>query len=130
MRRINGLPLDGATQSGACSSDCVGKARSRQESSLGAPRIDSHRDFAASLMEVHLSLVGNRTNEAMKVLTIISTIFIPLSFIAGVYGMNFNTDHPWNMPELNQPHGYPMVLGAMAAIAAGIWIYIRKKRWI
>ena len=86
---------------------------------------------AASLMEVHLSLVGNRTNEAMKVLTIISTIFIPLSFIAGVYGMNFNTEaSPYNMPELNWPHGYPIVLTAMAVIAAGIYLYIRKKRWI
>ena len=92
--------------------------------------IDSHRDFAASLMEVHLSLIGNRTNEAMKVLTIISTIFIPLSFIAGVYGMNFNTDYQANMPELNWHYGYPMVLGAMAVIAAGIYLYIRKKRWI
>lgn len=93
--------------------------------------IDSHRDFAASLMEVHLSLVGNRTNEAMKVLTIISTIFIPLSFIAGVYGMNFNHEiSPYNMPELNWRFGYPIVLGAMALIAAGIYWYIRKKRWI
>lgn len=93
--------------------------------------IDSHRDFAASLMEVHLSLVGNRTNEAMKVLTIISTIFIPLSFIAGVYGMNFNTEaSPYNMPELNHPYGYPTVLGAMALIALGIYWYIRRKKWI
>ncbi len=93
--------------------------------------IDSHRDFAASLMEVHLSLVGNRTNEAMKVLTIISTIFIPLSFIAGVYGMNFNTEKsPYNMPELNEPYGYPIVLGAMALIAAAIYWYIRRKRWL
>lgn len=93
--------------------------------------IDSHRDFAASLMEVHLSLVGNRTNEAMKVLTIISTIFIPLSFIAGLYGMNFNTAvSPYNMPELNHPYGYPTVLGAMALIAAGIYWYIRRKKWL
>lgn len=93
--------------------------------------IDSHRDFAASLMEVHLSLVGNRTNEAMKVLTIISTIFIPLSFVAGIYGMNFNHEvSPYNMPELNWRYGYPLVLAAMALIAAGIYWFIRKKRWI
>lgn len=93
--------------------------------------IDSHRDFAASLMEVHLSLTGNRTNEAMKILTIISTIFIPLSFIAGLYGMNFNTAaSPYNMPELNHPYGYPTVLGAMALIAAGIYWFIRRKKWL
>ena len=93
--------------------------------------IDSHRDFAASLMEVHLSLVGNRTNEAMKILTIISTIFIPLSFIAGLYGMNFNTEvSPYNMPELNWTYGYPFVLTAMALIAAGIYWFIRRKHWL
>ena len=92
--------------------------------------IDSHRDFAASLMEVHLSLVGNRTNEAMKVLTIISTIFIPLSFIAGLYGMNFQPTSPYNMPELRWKYGYPMVLTAMALIGAGIYWFIRRKRWL
>jgi len=93
--------------------------------------IDTHRDFAASLMEMHLSLIGNRTNEAMKVLTIISTIFIPLSFIAGLYGMNFSTDaSPYNMPELRATYGYPTVLSAMALIAAGIYWFIRRKRWL
>lgn len=93
--------------------------------------IDAHRDFAASLMEVHLSMIGNRTNEAMKVLTIISTIFIPLSFLAGIYGMNFDPDSsPYNMPELRWRYGYPAALAVMA-VAAGLLLWLfRRKRWI
>lgn len=93
--------------------------------------IDSHRDFAASLMEVHLSMMGNRTNEAMKVLTIISTIFIPLSFLAGLYGMNFDPDSsPWNMPELRSAYGYPTVVLSMVSVAAFLLWYFRRKKWL
>jgi magnesium transporter len=64
-------------------------------------------------------------NEVMKVLTIIATIFIPITFVAGIYGMNFD----W-MPELRQWWAYPVVLGVMAVIAAGMLVYFRRKRWI
>ena len=64
-------------------------------------------------------------------LTIISTLFIPLTFIAGIYGMNFHTDvSPLNMPELNWYFGYPLCLAFMAAIAAGMFIYFYQQRWI
>jgi magnesium transporter len=70
-------------------------------------------------------------NEIMKVLTIISTIFIPLTFIVGVYGMNFNTERSkWNMPELNWPLGYPLVMGFMALVALGMVIYFWRKGWL
>jgi magnesium transporter len=69
-------------------------------------------------------------NEVMKVLTIISTIFIPLSFVAGIYGMNFDTESPWNMPELSWPYGYPVILGCMALLGFGLlWVFYRRK-WI
>jgi magnesium transporter len=70
-------------------------------------------------------MIGNKTNEIMKVLTIIATIFIPLTFIAGVYGMNFKF-----MPELSSPWGYPVVWVVMILIAIGLLVYFRKKKWI
>lgn len=67
----------------------------------------------------------------MKFLTIIGTIFIPLTFITGIYGMNFNTKiSPWNMPELNHPYGYPLILVVMALIGAVMLMYFKKKKWI
>ena len=69
-------------------------------------------------------------NEVMKVLTIISTIFIPLSFIAGVYGMNFETSSPWNMPELKWYYGYPFSLSIMGLVAFGLLVYFRGRRWL
>ena len=69
-------------------------------------------------------MVSNRLNEIMKVLTIIATIFIPLSFITGLYGMNFDPNSsPWNMPELRWYYGYPMALSAMVAVALGLLIH-------
>jgi magnesium transporter len=69
-------------------------------------------------------------NEIMKVLTIISTFFIPLNFIAGLYGMNFNTSKsPYNMPELNFYWGYPMALSIMLLIAIGLFIFFKRKKW-
>jgi magnesium transporter len=69
-------------------------------------------------------------NEVMKVLTIFAAIFIPLTFIAGIYGMNFNTaNSPYNMPELNWYMGYPFALGLMAAVGIFMLIYFRKKKW-
>jgi len=86
---------------------------------------DAIREQATGLMELHLGALGNRTNEVMKVLTIMASIFIPLTFIAGVYGMNFEY-----MPELRLHYGYPAVLAAMAAVAAGLIIYFRHKKWL
>ncbi|MCA9059245.1 MAG: magnesium/cobalt transporter CorA, partial [Planctomycetaceae bacterium] len=71
--------------------------------------LETDRELCADLRDLHMTMVSNRMNEIMKLLTIISTIFIPLSFITGLYGMNFNRDvSPWNMPELNWRYGYPM----------------------
>ncbi|TFH31722.1 MAG: magnesium and cobalt transport protein CorA, partial [Deltaproteobacteria bacterium] len=75
--------------------------------------------------------VSNRMNEIMKVLTIMATIFIPLTFIAGLYGMNFDrSTSPYNMPELGWTYGYPALLLLMAAVAGGMLYYFRRKRWI
>lgn len=83
------------------------------------------RETVAVLTDVHLAAMANRTNEVMRVLTIIATIFIPLTFIAGVYGMNFQ-----HMPELPLPWAYPVVLGVMAVVATAMLAYFRRKRWL
>lgn len=93
--------------------------------------VESTRDTANGLMELHLSISSQRMNEVMKVLTIIATIFIPLSFVAGVYGMNFDTEvSGWNMPELHWAFGYPLALGLMALVAGGMLVYFRRKGWL
>lgn len=93
--------------------------------------VESSRDTANGLMDLHISIASQRMNEVMKVLTIIATIFIPLSWVAGVYGMNFDPDSsPWNMPELNWWLGYPMALGMMAVLAGGMLFYFRRKGWL
>jgi magnesium transporter len=82
-------------------------------------------------MDIHLSSMSHRMNEVMKVLTVIATIFIPLTFIAGVYGMNFDTTRsPWNMPELEWRFGYPWALGLMLLTAAGLVLYFKRKGWL
>ncbi len=92
--------------------------------------VETYRELAASLMDVYLSSVSNRMNEVMKFLTIVSTIFIPLTFVAGVYGMNFNTEKsPLNMPELNWYWGYPLCWGVMIAIAAVLIVFFKRKGW-
>ncbi len=92
--------------------------------------IETFRDMVSGTLDVYLSSISNRMNEVMKVLTIVATIFIPLTFIAGVYGMNFDTAHPLNMPELTHPLGYPATLLVMAVIAAGMLVYFRKRGWL
>lgn len=93
--------------------------------------LETYRETGSDLMEVYLTSVSNRMNEIMKVLTIISTIFMPLSFVAGVYGMNFHTDTSrWNMPELSWRYGYFFCLGVMAAIVVVMLGYFRHKGWI
>lgn len=92
--------------------------------------LESYRDFGASLMETYLSAQSYRMNEVMKVLTIIATIFIPLSFVAGLYGMNFDTSKsPFNMPELQWYWGYPFSLALMAVIALCLVVFFWRKGW-
>ncbi len=92
--------------------------------------VETYRELASSLMDVYLSSVSNRMNEVMKFLTIVSTIFIPLTFIAGVYGMNFNTEKsPFNLPELNWYWGYPLCWAMMIAIATVLVVFFRRKGW-
>lgn len=89
------------------------------------------RAQAERLLELHLALSGYELNEVMKVLTIISTVFIPLSFVTGLYGMNFNAERsPWNMPELNWMYGYPVVLAVMAVMIVAQLIFFRYKGWL
>jgi len=83
------------------------------------------RDMVESTLSTYLSSVSNRMNEVMKVLTLVATIFIPLTFIAGIYGMNFA-----NMPELQWRHGYFSILIAMAVIGISLVVYFRRKRWL
>jgi magnesium transporter len=99
--------------------DCYDHVIQLQES------IESYREVCSDLRDFHLSAVGNRTNEVMKTLTIVSTIFIPLGFLAGLYGMNFET-----MPELKWKYGYFALLGVMASIAIGFFVWFRKRGWL
>jgi magnesium transporter len=93
--------------------------------------VETYRELSSSLMDVYLSAVSNRMNDVMKLLTVISTIFIPLTFVAGVYGMNFNPEaSPWNMPELNWYWGYPACLLGMGAIAGFLITYFSKLGWL
>jgi len=93
--------------------------------------IENYREVVNTLVEVYRSSSAYRLNEILKVLTIISTIFIPLTFIVGIYGMNFNPDKsPWNMPELNWFFGYPTVLLLMIIVAGGLLFFFKKKKWL
>ena len=92
--------------------------------------IETYREVAGGLLEVYVSAMSQRTNEVMRVLTIIATIFMPLTFIAGIYGMNFNPERsPLNMPELNWYYGYPFSLGLMALTTLALLYYFKKKKW-
>ena len=92
--------------------------------------IEAFRDSVSGLLDIYLSSVSYRLNEVMKVLTIIATIFMPLTFIAGIYGMNFNTAASRvNMPELNWRFGYLFVLSLMLLVALGMLVYFKKKKW-
>lgn len=87
--------------------------------------IDVYREMVWSLLDMHMSVMSNKMNEVMKVLTIIATVFIPLTFIAGVYGMNFD-----NMPELHYKNSYFILLGIMLFIFLMMLRYFRKKKWL
>jgi magnesium transporter len=93
--------------------------------------VETFREIAGGLMDLYLSGVSNRMNEIMKVLTVISTIFLPMTFIAGLYGMNFDTGvSRLNMPELKWRFGYPFALGLMAASAIGLVVFYVRRGWI
>lgn len=91
---------------------------------------ESYRELAGSFIDVYLSGVSNRTNEVMKVLTVISTIFIPLTFVAGVYGMNFDPEVPGNMPELRWRFGYPAFWIFTLVVATALLIVFRRLGWL
>ncbi len=87
--------------------------------------VETYRDMLSGMLDIYLSSISNRLNEVMKVLTIIATIFIPLTFIAGVYGMNFDF-----MPELKWRYGYAFAWSVMLAVVGVMLYYFRKKKWI
>lgn len=86
---------------------------------------ETYRDMLAGMMDIYLTSLSNKLNETMKVLTVIATIFIPLTFIVGVYGMNFKV-----MPELEWPWGYPLVMGVILILALGMLVIFRQKHWL
>ena len=87
--------------------------------------LETYRETLTGIMDIYLSSVSNRLNEVMKVLTVISTIFIPLTLIASIYGMNFDV-----MPELRLPLSYPLLLLIMISLGVILLLYFRRKRWI
>ena len=87
--------------------------------------VETYRDLLSGIMDIYLSTNANKMNEVMKVLTIMSSIFIPVTFIAGVYGMNFE-----NMPELKTQNGYFITWGIMLSIIIGLMVYFKRKKWM
>jgi magnesium transporter len=87
--------------------------------------VETYRDMLSGMLDIYLSSISNRMNEVMKVLTIIATIFIPLTFVAGIYGMNFKF-----MPELEWHWGYFIILGVMAVVAIWMVIFFKRKKWM
>ena len=92
--------------------------------------VETYREIASGSVELYFTSINLRTNEVMKVLTVIATIFMPLSFVASVYGMNFDRASPFNMPELAWRYGYFFSLGVMGAIAIGFLIYFWRRGWL
>lgn len=93
--------------------------------------LETARDMASNLLEVYLSSESNRLNENMRFLTVIATVFMPLTFIVGVYGMNFHhPESPWAMPELSWYYGYPLLWLIMILIGVGMFRYFRRRRWL
>jgi magnesium transporter len=93
--------------------------------------LETFRDATHNIMDLYLSSLSIRTNEVMRVLTVITSIFIPLTFIAGIYGMNFDrSTSGLNMPELGWRFGYLYAIGLMLAVAAGMIIFFKRKKWL
>lgn len=87
--------------------------------------LETYRDLVSGLLDMYMSNVSNKMNEVMKVLTIIATIFIPLTFLAGIYGMNFEF-----MPELKWPYAYPILLSVMVIVLLGMLFFFKRKKWL
>lgn len=93
--------------------------------------VETYREVCSDLNDLYLSSLSNRMNEVMRVLTVIATIFMPLSFITGVYGMNFHTERSrWNMPELTWAYGYPLVWCLMIAVALAMLAFFYRRGWL
>jgi magnesium transporter len=93
--------------------------------------VETYRDMVSGLLDIYLSSVSYRLNEIMRVLTMIATVFIPLTFIVGLYGMNFiNPESPWAMPELRWYYGYPLVWLLMIIMVGGMLVFFRRKKWL
>jgi len=93
--------------------------------------VETYREMASDLMDAYMSAISNRMNSVMKVLTIIATVFMPLTFVVGLYGMNFKTEvSKWNMPELSWPYGYPFTWLVMIVTTVLMLIYFRRRGWI
>jgi magnesium transporter len=93
--------------------------------------VETQRDMLTGLIEMHLSLSQARTSDVISVLTIVSAIFISLTFIVGVGGMNFDPESsPWNMPELKAYYGYPAALLFMAVVAISLVAFFKWKKWL
>jgi magnesium transporter len=93
--------------------------------------LETYRDLASGMLDVYLSSVSHRMNEVMKVLTVMASIFIPLTFIAGIYGMNFDRETSgWNMPELGWTYGYPAFWAVIVVLAMAMVWYFKRKDWL
>ena len=90
-----------------------------------ATSFDTLHDMLRDILELQSSAINHSTNQIMKTLTILSSVFIPLTFVVGVYGMNFS-----HMPELQHPYGYPVVMGVMLLLALSMWMYMRHRKWL
>jgi magnesium transporter len=107
-----------------------GLAPLREELGALLDVVEFQKDSAQHLLDLYLNAASNRLNEIVRVLTIISVIFMPLTLIAGIYGMNFEGDGPWAMPELRWKYGYPFALGLMVACTVGLLLFFHQKGWI
>jgi magnesium transporter len=92
--------------------------------------MESFREIGSDLRDIYLASLNNRMNDVMKVLTVIATVFMPLTFITGYYGMNFDTDSPWNMPLLNFRYGNLVAVGIMLATTAGMVAFFWRRGWL
>jgi len=93
--------------------------------------LETFQEGTRNILDTYLSSISIRTNEIMRVLTVISSIFLPLTFIAGVYGMNFDPKlSPFNMPELKWPFGYPFAICLMLGVAVGMIVFLKRKKWL
>lgn len=93
--------------------------------------VETYRDMVSGLLDIYMSSISNKMNQVMKVLTIIATIFIPLSFLAGVYGMNFDTSSsPFNLPELGFRYGYIAFWAVVLIVGIGLMVFFRRKKWL